>query len=423
MVASRLAVLAAAAAPALCAQAVGLSQDVITLASVKRHMRDMLQRQVNYTCQMSINRSERRNPRRNFRLIDSIRLEVALVQGKELFSWPGAGKFDDRELRDMVGGTTSTGSFALHARAVFLGNAATFRYEGERQLLDGRSIYQWAFEVPRISSGYTLRTATPQGPRQAVVGYRGIIQIDTRTFDLIRLQFETLDIPPELGLRVAGDTIEYARVRLGESEYLLPASSDLRMTDLSGGENRNETRFHNCRLYTGDSVIRFDEPPPDDQPPPPPPKPLPVLPPGLSLELQLSRNISLETAAIGEPIEATLVRPARHKGETYLPKGARFSGHIVGVRSIAARVPSKAILFVFEQVESGGQTQPVELSLDDLTPNQLGGFRYAPARIPNASGGADYAILVSGARFELIPSLRLFFSVRPPANGKSAALP
>ena len=62
---------------------------------------------------------------------DLLRVEVALVDGKEMFAWPGARKFEQTDLTEMVtAGAIGTGDFALHARAVFQTRAPRFKYAG-----------------------------------------------------------------------------------------------------------------------------------------------------------------------------------------------------------------------------------------------------------------------------------------------------
>src|SRR4051812_23135732 len=84
------------------------------------HMSQMLTNLPNYTCLQTIERTQRMAPRKKPSLLDVVRIEVALVDGKELFSWPGSGKFVDTEIGEMVrGGAIGTGSFGLHAKSVF----------------------------------------------------------------------------------------------------------------------------------------------------------------------------------------------------------------------------------------------------------------------------------------------------------------
>ena len=93
----------------------------IRIARIRAHMADNLQRLPNYTCTQTIERSTRPARSRRFQLVDTLRLEVALVNGRGLFAWPGSGKFDDRELGEIIGsGASGNGNFGLHARSIFL---------------------------------------------------------------------------------------------------------------------------------------------------------------------------------------------------------------------------------------------------------------------------------------------------------------
>lgn len=58
-----------------------------------QHMAQTLAVQPNYTCLETVERwVTPKNAKRT--LQDRVRLEVALVDGKEMFSWPGAEKFE-----------------------------------------------------------------------------------------------------------------------------------------------------------------------------------------------------------------------------------------------------------------------------------------------------------------------------------------
>src|SRR6185369_10656113 len=101
-------------------------------AQVRARMIGNLSRLPNYTCLQTIERKVRQASSRRYELVDVVRLEVALVNGKELFSWPGAGKFEDKEISEIVsGGAIGNGTFALHAKSVFQSRTARITYVGE----------------------------------------------------------------------------------------------------------------------------------------------------------------------------------------------------------------------------------------------------------------------------------------------------
>jgi len=139
------------------AQDTGLSEGELLLAKIKLHMMETLTRQPNYTCLETVERSRRDASTHKYRLEDVLRLEVALVDGKEMFAWPGSKQFEDKDFRAMVPtGTFGTGDFALHERAIFGSRAAAFEARGE-QALNGRPAVRFDFRVPRPVSGYQIR--------------------------------------------------------------------------------------------------------------------------------------------------------------------------------------------------------------------------------------------------------------------------
>ena len=61
-----------------------LAPEILLLARIKAKAAENLQRLPNYTCTQTIERSHRNARARKFELLDTLRLEVALVEGKEL---------------------------------------------------------------------------------------------------------------------------------------------------------------------------------------------------------------------------------------------------------------------------------------------------------------------------------------------------
>ena len=93
-----------------------LPPDLLLLAKIKVKMAENLDRLPNYTCEQTIERSRRRAPARKFELLDTVRLEVALVENRELYGWPGANRITESDLSNLVGGTIGNGDFGLLAR-------------------------------------------------------------------------------------------------------------------------------------------------------------------------------------------------------------------------------------------------------------------------------------------------------------------
>jgi hypothetical protein len=336
-----------------------IAPELLTLARIKVKAAENLKRLPNYTCLETIERSRRRAPSKRYELLDTVRLEVAVVGGKELFAWPGGGQFEERELSKMVpGGAIGNGNFALHARSVFLSNAAMFTYAGERYRDDRRTI-RFDYRIPRMFSGYTIRVGETRG----VVGYRGSLWVEAESLDLLRLEVHAEDIPPNLPIQSATDTMEYARVPIGESDFLLPQSSELVMIDMAGGESRNRTAFSGCRQYAGESVLSFAEPPPET-----PKAVLPVielitLPPGTLLNLALDGEISSKTSAVGDVINATVISPVKKDGVVIVPKGARVSGRITRLERRSGAYAYYSVGISFSSIEFENKRSQIDGNL------------------------------------------------------------
>ena len=306
-----------------CAAGQPLAPETLLLARIRQHMEQVLTRQPNYTCLETIERSRRSGRGRKFQLMDALHLEVAVVEGKELFSWPGEREFKERDLRELAPtGAIGNGSFALHARSVFLSSSPLITYAGE-EVLDGRPVARYDYSVPQFRSGYKIT----MGPLSGITGYRGSFWSDRETLDLTRLDVEAVDIPPVLPLRGARDSMRYERVPIGETTFLLPKSSEMVMEDFEGGASRNAIHFSRCRQYAGESTLSFAEVPEGDAPPVALAEAI-SLQGGLLVQLELLTPVKFPGNAIGDEIEARVTRDSKSKKQVLIPKGALLKGNV-----------------------------------------------------------------------------------------------
>ena len=253
---SRLVLLWIIGLPLLLAQSLQ-QQDILRLARIKSAIRKHLDGMPNYTCLQTVERYRRLPDGKNESLIDVLRLEVAYVAGRELIAWPGSTRFEDTELRDIVStGAFSTGSFALHARAIFLGDGTTFSYSGE-EIFEGKPAWRFNYATAQFRSGYQIRN--PKKGIRAAVAYHGSIWADRRNYDLLRIAIETGDIPPEIEIEQARDQLDYQLMKIGTTEALLPRQSEIQITDNKGNVGINRTRLSRCKQYSGESTLSFED--------------------------------------------------------------------------------------------------------------------------------------------------------------------
>jgi len=294
------------------------------LSRFRASVNTLLGRLPDYTCVESIARSRRTSGGDGFHPLDSIRLQVGLIGGRERYTWPDAARFDDRELRDLIGrGIIGTGDFAAHVHHVFLSPATQFTPKGT-EAFHNRQAARFDYEVPVEYSRYKLRV----GAGEAEVGVRGTFWVDLQVFDLLRLEVYADEIPPELGMSRVSEVIEYARTPIAESDFLLPISSELSMVALDGVEHRNQITFTECRQFQAASSVHFDA---DDHTEPSriSPKTAAALPPSLRIDLTLDSDVDPERAALGDSIRAIIARPVQNAGQLIVREGAIVHGRVV----------------------------------------------------------------------------------------------
>jgi hypothetical protein len=320
------------------------------LQNIRQRVQENLKRLPNYICRQTIERSLRSPGSKKAKPLDTLQLEVALIGNRELYSWGGAKKFEEKALEEIVGraGAIGTGSFGIHLTNIFVDTAAEFTYRGEEQL-EGRSVLRFDFRVPRARSNYHIS----DGKNTTTVAYRGSFLVAGGSLDLIHVETYVDQVPPPVQITKASDRIEYSRVRIGEQEFLLPRTAELSMASPTG-EGLNRSRFESCRQYIGESVLSFSDAPTPAEPPKAPR--VVELPAGLALELNLRTPILAGKTAVGEPVTAAVSRAVRGKdGTVLLPKGALLTGNVTRLEHRKTRGFEYSVIgLMFESAEAEG---------------------------------------------------------------------
>lgn len=347
----------------------------LTLARVRLAASREFQQLPNCTCTMNVERSRRIGGRGRFELADNLRLEVALVDGKEVYSWPGARQFEDREIVDIVsGGAIGSGEFAGHARNVLLSGSTRLNYQGIEDL-EGRSAHRFDFVVPMSDSRYIMRIGQVSGP----VGYRGSFWADEGSYQLRRLFLEIFETPPDIPLESGSIRIDYEKRDIGGGRFLLPHSSESTLFTKGGLESINRTSYTNCRLYTGESSLTFDEIDEEEAAAAPPTPVIDwVLPKGLPVALRLTAALSAVETAIGDAVEFNVVKDAALRKQVWLERGARITMRVALVRCVTAPVSACLIALIPQGFTSANKTgrflaeceqPPLSAMLQQMSPN------------------------------------------------------
>jgi len=375
-----------------------LQPDILLFARARTKMQDHLRHQPNYVCLETLERTQRDPIRRRSSLLDVLRLEVAFVDNKEMYAWPGSNKFEDTELIDMVpaGGTIGSGAFASHAYNLFLTNAPR-TMPGEWTELDGQRVARYPFEVAEMVSGYHLRVTRGDA---AIVGYYGSIWIDPVSEEVTQIEVIADQIPARLGLKEARTIIAYGDVNIGGQPYRLPVRTVEGVTTFAGHENRNEGRFTACRQFVGESKLSFGDPPPEEAAPAPPPTVTEmILPEGLTIHLELVTPIDSDKSKTGDPVEAILASAIKQKKEVLFEKGSRVEGRIIRMQKLGQTIEAEV---QFYSIASAARRAPFNAQVEGepSTSSTRGRFNLSPGRIGSAKITVDSArlTLMRGSR-------------------------
>jgi len=342
--------------PILIAAASGVfAQKNDPLPRIRAQMAELLRGQPNYTCTETIERT-RQTPANRAKVEDTLRLEVALVDGKEMFAWPGSKQFEDRELGELVStGMFGNGNFAIYARILFLSNIAAVESRGETQL-GGRPALRYDFRVERWPGGHRLSV----NGHEETVAFHGSFYADPVTLDIRRVEVAAEDIPASLGVTAAETTVNYGQVKIGEETFLLPVESELMMA-LPDVIDRNWVRFSSCRKFTGESTLLFTDPElQENSPKASGPLREVEIPAELTLQLEMP-GVDLMQGAVGDAVQATLRADLKKGRDLLAPKGSIARGRIIRLE----RYPGYFLLKIdFQDLEWPGGHARLKLSFD-----------------------------------------------------------
>lgn len=366
------------------------------------------------SCAAAIATNERNGAERLLRWHDRLRLDVAVGEKSEMFSWAGASQFETGDISNMVArGASGSGEFGSFLASVFGGGGENFLFRGLRDTSLGQ-MAAYDFTVPLAKSHYEYSSGRKG---YTTVGYHGTFLADPDSADLRELDLEATEFPPSDAVCRVEDKMTYARTQVGEASNMLPQTSSMDVIYKNSTESLNETTFAGCREYVGESTIRFDVDEKGNTPDSGKRADLRPLPANTRLRVRIEPAIDSDQAAAGDPIVGVIETAVKVKGETVAHAGDKLHGRIVRLEQNMAPLPRWTVAILFETIERAGVEQKVTLKpLDDGDRSPLGsampgrrGFTAASSATTITSerpaGGGIYSFaeaghLVLGAKFE-----------------------
>lgn len=352
-------------------------------------------------CASVITARDRKNADRTLRWHDRLRLDVAVGDKSDMYSWAGASKFDSEDISHIVsGGTSGSGEFAAFLTGVFGGDAQKFTYSGEKDLPIGRlAVFNFGVPVERSHYRYTV-----DAKDYDTIGYEGSLFVDPATADLRELDVDVNDFPESSGVCRVQDKIEYAQTKIGDATFLLPSHSGMDVVYGNYSESFNETTFSECREYVGDSTIRFDVDENGNTPGEVKRRELPPLPPKARIRVHIDPPVDSKTAAAGDPITGVVISPVKEKGVVLVNTGDKLKGRIVRLEQTMGPAPRWTVAIVFGTLERNGVEEKVSLKPDDdgdrsalgMGAGRIRPQRPAPITDQRPSGGGIFSFQESG---------------------------
>ncbi len=184
----------------------------------------------NYVCFQKTERLRANKARAKLKAIDTVGLDVAHVDGGEMYSFPGQSMFSENELgKKLPSGLVGSGAYSSQVIDVLFGPATQFRWVG-KEALGTRATVRWDFVVPQAQSNWTVG----EGQHKAQVGASGSMWADAETLVLVRLEARADDLPAGFPLKAVTRTINYDAMQIGGRPLLLPATVEDRVVEARG---------------------------------------------------------------------------------------------------------------------------------------------------------------------------------------------
>ena len=365
------------------------------LARFKHQIQQVLSQVPNYTCLETIQRSVQKRRANAFSPLDTVLLEVSIVADKELMAWPSERRFEEGDLSSFAsGGMIGSGVFASLAHNVFLLDTTAIQYYGDEEV-SGRMLARFNFRVPEVWSGYQIQA----NGSSAKVGTSGSFWIDPASLELVRMEVRADDIPAALGIERTATVIDYAPMRIGNSDILLPQAAKILLTLLTGEVRRNDIQFSHCHEYLTESTIRFDMP--DTAPALPAQQRQTVdLPAGLTVSIELEAAVDSATAHVGDLLRGHVTSGVRRKGKTIIPKGAIVTGRVRGLERL--RAPGPVIELTIEIAELEWENSSAQF-YGELLPSGSGrDGQNLLLNLPSSNGGVPDVVSSAGNPTETV---------------------
>ena len=283
---------------------------------------------------------------------DRLRVEVAVTQGREIYSWTRPGSFSHSVEEILQFGPIGTGAFAVHLIDIFSNPSVRFR-----MLSEGDKVLEYGFRAPIEASRLFVRAGGEWRP----TGYNGSFTIDPHSLEMRRFKMESDELPSDTSLCEVSTENEYQ----GEKPLglLLPSVSRTHDILRDSSETEQVTTFSDCHEAAVSSSEREQA--------------ADLALPEQTFELALSTPIDTASAAAGDIISAQLTEPIWQPKslKVLVPGGSTVTGRIVHMEHRFYPENYFAVSMAFDRLQVDGMLFKLRVKSDGKT---RGHTRYEP---------------------------------------------
>lgn len=259
---------------------------------------------------------------------DRLRLDMAVSEGREIYSWHAEQKFTSAAVTEIVrDGPISSGNFFGLITNIFILPGTQFAYLGKSQPNDSGA-YRFEYSVPLAPSHYTVDDRV----HSATVPFHGEFLLAGPDYHLTSLTIVTGPIPDRISICLSKTTITYQAEEIAGYLSLIPAKFSVDVLEDSGTYTVSQSNYSECREFRATSALTFQPAETLPSPSVKEPEGEEWLPAGLPLRVRLRTPVDDRTSYVGDRVEGVLVNAVKLPGsERELPKGAVLTGIITGL--------------------------------------------------------------------------------------------
>jgi len=148
--------------------------------------------------------------------------------------------------RDEMKGMFSAGEFGGVLRGVFQPSSkADFQWK-ETDALRGGTVQVFSFRVAKANSAWGISAANGL---QVLVGYHGMVFIDSSTHGVRRILLVADDLPKNFSVHATSIAVDYDYISINNHDYLMPITAEVSKREFKRLATLNTIEFRNYRRF------------------------------------------------------------------------------------------------------------------------------------------------------------------------------